>query len=706
MKRRKLLSIIWGVMGIVTVSFVVINSGNVFDVRSVEVSSTVDFESLETYLQIINDEGWNQTAVNNANAILATPGVNSSVWEDFFSMFFSKHPFNNNLSKYLGYPIFHWFSNEVHFNLQQGIVDPLINTIRNITSENVENLSGALCNPILLQTLMNSHKFLDYVVNIDIGMVNETTKNKIYEFYSNYIENYSQYFKKNILFDVDAEPYIATLRAQVYLNLRDALNLTPLIKSEIAETINLTGQYLNIWTNFSILILDNNGFDENQLNVIYNFLSKVPSSLHNLGHISQNEFLGNTGSRKIWLAGKNYGGINIFGVAVGASKENQFPDDVEPRYNDLFSSCLAHETNHIVDAYYIEENNSLKNRKVDLLNAAGNDHMNYLRSMCEDGFFQQAPQEFFASIANEYFSSSAHTLDVGIVRHQNGYTEPLKQFLFFADVYSLGRNYTKFYTIDEEGNIEVRNIGLERDNNGGIKYLSIVNLTLNGEDNSIEINPGESVNITASLETNQEIKYLEIYKDGELLISGNAPLAYILACNESGIHNITAIYPINGSYFISYETHLSLVGNVPPVANFNYFPENPTTADIIQFTDLSSDSDGSIVNWTWNFDDGNISYEQNPSHEYAYDRIYNVTLIVRDNDGATDSITKQVTIGIKGDSNGDGHVSWTDFLFFADAYNSQIGDPNYQAIFDFNDDGYVEWMDFLLFADVYEWWYE
>ncbi|MCD6473786.1 MAG: tandem-95 repeat protein, partial [Thermoplasmata archaeon] len=84
--------------------------------------------------------------------------------------------------------------------------------------------------------------------------------------------------------------------------------------------------------------------------------------------------------------------------------------------------------------------------------------------------------------------------------------------------------------------------------------------------------------------------------------------------------------------------------NVPPVANFTYSPMNPTDMDTISFTDLSYDSDGSIVNYTWNFGDGSISYEQNPQHRYADDGTYDVTLTVTDDDGATDTTIKSITV--------------------------------------------------------------
>ena len=43
-------------------------------------------------------------------------------------------------------------------------------------------------------------------------------------------------------------------------------------------------------------------------------------------------------------------------------------------------------------------------------------------------------------------------------------------------------------------------------------------------------------------------------------------------------------------------------------ADFSYHPTNPTTSDMVSFNDLSTDTDGTIVNWSWDFGDENISY--------------------------------------------------------------------------------------------------
>lgn len=84
--------------------------------------------------------------------------------------------------------------------------------------------------------------------------------------------------------------------------------------------------------------------------------------------------------------------------------------------------------------------------------------------------------------------------------------------------------------------------------------------------------------------------------------------------------------------------------NEPPVADFTYSPESPTTKDVINFTDLSYDPDGYIVNWTWIFGDGNISYEKNPRHRYDKPGVYDVTLTVVDNEGASDTVTKTIVV--------------------------------------------------------------
>jgi PKD repeat protein len=61
----------------------------------------------------------------------------------------------------------------------------------------------------------------------------------------------------------------------------------------------------------------------------------------------------------------------------------------------------------------------------------------------------------------------------------------------------------------------------------------------------------------------------------------------------------------------------------------------------VQFTDLST---GIIVAWSWDFGDGGTSTLQNPTHIFAQDIIYNVTLYVTGALGETSHITLPVDL--------------------------------------------------------------
>lgn len=81
--------------------------------------------------------------------------------------------------------------------------------------------------------------------------------------------------------------------------------------------------------------------------------------------------------------------------------------------------------------------------------------------------------------------------------------------------------------------------------------------------------------------------------------------------------------------------------NASPSADFSYICSGLTC----DFTDQSSDSDGTVVAWDWDFGDGATSTEQNPSHPFAaYDVENTVTLTVTDDDGATGQTSQSFTL--------------------------------------------------------------
>jgi PKD repeat protein len=111
-------------------------------------------------------------------------------------------------------------------------------------------------------------------------------------------------------------------------------------------------------------------------------------------------------------------------------------------------------------------------------------------------------------------------------------------------------------------------------------------------------------------------------------------------------------------------------GNVPPKAKFDF----AVTGLEVAFTDLSDDPGGGIVSWYWDFGDGGGSVQQDPSHSYAAGGAYNVTLLVTDDEGASDAISQQVLVS------GGNALPAADFSYTATGldviFNDLSGDPD------------------------------
>ena len=80
--------------------------------------------------------------------------------------------------------------------------------------------------------------------------------------------------------------------------------------------------------------------------------------------------------------------------------------------------------------------------------------------------------------------------------------------------------------------------------------------------------------------------------------------------------------------------------NTPPTANFTFSCSGLTC----NFTDTSTDADGTVSSWSWNFGDGATSTAQHPARTYAAAGTYTVALTVTDNSGATASKSQAVTV--------------------------------------------------------------
>ena len=118
----------------------------------------------------------------------------------------------------------------------------------------------------------------------------------------------------------------------------------------------------------------------------------------------------------------------------------------------------------------------------------------------------------------------------------------------------------------------------------------------------------------------------------------------------SRLRNPSRVYDVPGDYTIK------LVINTPngvdsiirtqyihvyakPVVNFSTSNATGCTPVIANFSDLSTSQNGSIVSWNWDFGDGNLSTQRNPSHTYLSSGNFNVSLQTINSFGCTNSKT-------------------------------------------------------------------
>ena len=85
--------------------------------------------------------------------------------------------------------------------------------------------------------------------------------------------------------------------------------------------------------------------------------------------------------------------------------------------------------------------------------------------------------------------------------------------------------------------------------------------------------------------------------------------------------------------------------NDPPNASFTASDTSGTAPMDVSFdASGSSDPDGHIESHDWNFDDGDTASGKTTSHTFDSAGSFTVSLTVKDNDGATDSVTKTISV--------------------------------------------------------------
>lgn len=150
--------------------------------------------------------------------------------------------------------------------------------------------------------------------------------------------------------------------------------------------------------------------------------------------------------------------------------------------------------------------------------------------------------------------------------------------------------------------------------------------------------PGTSINITnLSISSASNVEYIWDFGDG----TGSSDFEPVKSYDTSGTFtiNLTVI----NDFGCVHDTSIDVNIYPEPVTDFDFGPVSCLDS-VIDFTNNSSITSGSIVQYVWTFGDGGSSVLTNPSHTYTDAGTYNVSLIAISNNGCSDTNIQIINI--------------------------------------------------------------
>jgi hypothetical protein len=117
------------------------------------------------------------------------------------------------------------------------------------------------------------------------------------------------------------------------------------------------------------------------------------------------------------------------------------------------------------------------------------------------------------------------------------------------------------------------------------------------------------------------------------------------AYTMNGIFDVTLVVQDSNGLIDAVQTTATIgTGNVPPTADANGPYAAETGAAITFDGSDSSDPEGAIASYAWDFGDSASGSGETTTHTYATEALFSVTLTVTDAAGATDSVNTGATI--------------------------------------------------------------
>jgi len=216
---------------------------------------------------------------------------------------------------------------------------------------------------------------------------------------------------------------------------------------------------------------------------------------------------------------------------------------------------------------------------------------------------------------------------------------------------------------------------------------------------------------TAGRPNDTIVKYEWDFGDGTPKVS-NTSFTTTHVFTRVDNYNVTLNVTNSEGLWSTTSKSLSILPPIGPTADFLWYPATPKANQTVVF-DATMSKPGyngthqlPIVNYTWDFGDGNITSGNYPTiaHMYTTYGDYALKLNVTDTNGYKGYVTKTIRVresALTGDINGDGTVDIYDAIMLANSFNSKPGDPSWNPNADINSDGEVDIYDAIMLAANY-----
>jgi hypothetical protein len=388
-----------------------------------------------------------------------------------------------------------------------------VESFRKLLAEHASHLGSVLRDDaVIRQKVFGSLTSLQ--ADLAGGLVPQSTRERLFQQLSPLAKQYPNLLRR-AQFDLESSPHLPLLAAQYWAVLLESLPDSSASRTRVADVLDFQAGYRRLLVDLGVLFIDNDRATPRQLAAMHRLMKAMPRDVWEVETITVAGWLGPASkTQKI----RSRSGINIFALPLGRPENSFAADSPRPGVTDVYLICLAHELAHnMLDTVGRRVRPELFERKFEgLAQAAGpsvifrtpksrgidfaETKKNFKRIGAWDGddstwntawadyfkgkqkfdraytrgnihFFLNAPQEAFATLANQYFADSQLMLEFCKTRWDAGHQSNVNQYLLIVDYLSETSNVAPSYVMRPGGDLTVSTVRITRDAQGRITQV-------------------------------------------------------------------------------------------------------------------------------------------------------------------------------------------------------------------------------------------